>query len=360
MKWLKSLRGTALFVSLCLAAPAAAQFEQTYPDEPPKEGQTLLEWSRPPILDYTIPPEQRDDVSSCGARHDLDLDETAVTCWPVLRAAQLFTLASFAQGEPTGDMAANQRQGVEYADQGLAFIGTPRWPLQEHLRSKLLEVKLSALVKLEDWDAALPVARDLVENVSGDLMKYDDFRRGFAHRRYGEVLLKLGRVKEARADFMTAWSLLNGPAGDKVGLPLSKYSRNLIIDAIRKGDLNYAESATERYLYFVREEPFGFRFGYRDHLEFRMYLLAKDGRKAALLETLKERIGLERDYSSLCSIFDPLFPGVLAPYRKDEDVLKLLRDADCQERVISKMDDVAKNGLREYKGPLLLPYHGAD
>lgn len=352
-------RFTAFCASLCLAAPAAAQFDIQYPDTPPAEGQTLLEWARPPVLDYTIPEEQRDDVSTCSATHEYDLDLVATTCWPILRALQIWTLASFAQGEPNGDKDANQRQAIGYADEVLDFIGEPQWPLHEHMRSKALETKLSALVRLEDWDAALVTARELLDNVSSDLMKFDDFRRGFAHRRYGELLLQAGKSDEARADLETARELFYGPEGDKVGWPLSNYSEAVISDAIRQGDLRYAEDATNRYLAHIRTLPDGFQFGIDDHRDLKLYLLAAAGDVDDVLALLDERFSDERPYNR-CKDGPFKFPQVLAPLRDDEAIVARLREGGCKTADIAGMEAVVKYGIVNRSGEVLLPYPSAN
>ncbi|WP_299295557.1 hypothetical protein [uncultured Erythrobacter sp.] len=353
--WLNAIKGAALLACLSLAVPAAAQFEITYPDEPPEEGQTLLEWARPPILDHTIPEPERSDVSTCGARHDFDLDRVAVTCWPVLRATQLWTLASFAQGEPSGDTRANQRQAIGYADQTLDFIGEPRWPLQEHLRSKALETKLSALVKLEDWNAALETARALIANIDGDLMLHDDFRKGFAHRRYGDILLQLGRSEEARADLEIARQLLDGSDADKAGWPISTYSENVIADATRKGDLTYAEQAVDRYLAKIRTFGKGWQFGIDDHRDLKLYLLAARGDAQSALTLLDERFA-DEESNNRCKDGQFKFPMVLAPLRDTPGIVERLRAGGCRVVDIAGLETAAKWGIRDRSGEILLPY----
>lgn len=357
--WVNAIKAAAMIAGFCLSVPAAAQFEIAYPDEPPAEGQTLLEWARPPILDHTIPEAERSDISTCGARHDFDLDRVAVTCWPVLRATQLWTLASFTQGEPSGDRLANQRQAIGYADQTLDFIGEPRWPLQELLRSKALETKLSALVKLEDWDAALETARTLVASVSGNLMQYDDFRRGFAHRRYGDILLELGRSEEARADLEIARKLFEGHEADKVGWPISTYSENVIVDAIQKGDLAYAEQAVDRYIARIRAFPDGMQFGIGDHRDLKLYLLAARGDALSALALLDERFAEERPYNR-CKDGRFRFPMMLAPLRDDPVIIERLRAGGCKAVDIAGLETAVKWGIRNRSGEILLPYRETD
>ncbi len=354
--WVRTAWLASLLAAFSFASPAAAQFEIIYPDEPAKEGQTLLEWSRPPVLEYTIPDHKRGDVSTCDAASEFDLDQTALTCWPVLRASQFLTLASFAQGEPTGDPAANQRAGIAYANQGLEFIGTPRWPLQEFLRTKLLEVRLLAEIKLEQWERALATSADLIASIESDAIKHDDFRLGYAQRKRGDILLKLDQPSQARKELEEARPLLLGPEGVNFALPFSDFSENVIADAIRRGDTGYAASTIESYLNHIKTVPAGLRMGITAHHDLQLYLLATRGDLEKTLAVLRERARYQAS-SSPCSPFDRLFPAVLAPLRDNEELQTLLKEIGCEQRALDKMEEAATEGIKDYDDSLLLPRH---
>ncbi|MEM7666441.1 MAG: hypothetical protein AAF250_11345 [Pseudomonadota bacterium] len=349
------LRGSALLVSLCLAAPAAAQFEITYPDEPPKEGQTLLEWARPPILDYTIPADQRDDVSDCGETFEYDLDKTALTCWPVLRAAQLFLLAEYAAGEPSGDKAANLHKGIALADDAIEFIGEPQWPLQEYLLIKAREVKLNSLMKLGEWDDAYDTSLQLVSTIKNDLFQFDEFRLAYAHRKRGQVFLELGLYDGAKFVLEDARALLEGFDGEKVALPFSDHSEDMIAHAISAGDLGYAEEMTDRYLGHIRTSPKGMQFGYRNHLDLKLYLVAARGDAQAALALLDERFADEQSYAR-CSDGPFKFPSVLAPLRSEPAIIERLREGGCKVADIAGLETAAKWGIVNRSGEVILPY----
>lgn len=143
-----------LFAIVALTAlPASAQW--SFPSEPPKPGQTLLEWSDPPLLKHDIPPEQRSDVTSCAETHETRLEEVALTCWPVLQAYKLFLRMDFAAGEPSGDPQANRRLALGYADQLIDLIGEPEWPLQTHILMTTYHGQAFLLEDEQQWEAAL-------------------------------------------------------------------------------------------------------------------------------------------------------------------------------------------------------------
>ncbi|MDJ0979741.1 MAG: hypothetical protein QNI87_14550 [Erythrobacter sp.] len=342
-----------------LASQTGAQLEERLPDTPPAEGQTLLKWVDPPVLTYTIPEDRRGDLSSCANDFEYDLLSVAATCWPVLEALKLYTRADYAFNEPTGDKLENMRATIGYANATLELIGKPEYPLEEFLRSKALERKLGAHEKLGQWEAALATSKDWLETLRGDLMRGDDFSRAFAHTRHGDALLRLGRSQDARDDLEVAIKLFDGIDGDKVGWPLSNYSENVIKDALRKGDLDYAEHTIDRYLEFVREEPRGLRFGIHDHLDLKLYLVAARGDREQALALIEERMERRSNRPQRCSGLGVLFPAVLAPLRRDKDVTAALKAHGCGEEDFAQMENAANRGLRGFKDELILPYREA-
>ncbi len=352
---LRSVMLTAALALILTGTAAHAQFEVEYPDEPPEEGQTLLEWSNPPVLRHTIAESQRGDLSACDAQSEFDLDTAAYTCWPLLRALQLFTLADFAAGEPTGDKQANLRQGIGYADDALAFIGKPQWPLQEYLRTRALRLKVDSLVKLEEWDAALPASKALIANIESDLFRFDNFSLGFARSKHSAILLHLDNVKEARANLEQARALLFEFDGEKIGWPLSSHSRAVIVDAIRRGDFSYAERMADRYLEHFRTAPKGMQFGLTDHLDLKLYLVAARRDRAEALALIEEREAASSN-SDRCEEGLFRFPLMLAPLRDDAGVIDALKQTGCKTALSERLQAVVKYGIRGSDGKELLPY----
>lgn len=338
---------------------ASAQFEINYPDRPVAEGETLLEWSDPPVLKHTIPENERSDLSACSAQHDFDLGKAAYTCWPLLRALQLFTLADYAAGEPTGDKQSNLRQGIDYADQTLDFIGDPQWPLEELLRTRALRLKVSALTKLDEWEAALSTNRALITNIEGDLYRFDNFDLGFARRKQSEILLQLGMIGEAKTNLEQARALLFKPDGDKNGWPFTDQSEAMILAAIRRGEFAYAERITDRYLDHLRSEPRGSQFGLTDHLDFKLYLVARNRDRTAALQLIEERSAKD-DRTNRCPAANLQFPLMLAPFRDDEAVINALSRAGCSGALSARFEAVIKYGLRNRAGDLILPYPAGE
>ncbi|GMN03078.1 hypothetical protein [Erythrobacter sp. MTPC3] len=344
----------ALSAALALSAPAFAQFDIDYPDTPPAEGQTMLEWARPPVLDYTIPADKRGDLSTCAEDRETELERVAATCWPVLQTLKLYTLASFAENEPVGDKATNWRAAIAHAEELIELVGTPRWPMEELLRTKALEIRLSALRGLGEWDAALDASGALIASIRDDMVQHDDFRLGFAHRKRGEILIKLGQSEAARADLDRAWTLFDGDDRDMVGWPLSNYSEAVIADAIRSGDLEYAKQAADRFLDLIRTAPSNMQFGITDHIDLKLYLLAIEGDANGALTLIAERVETGSPYSK-CTAGPFRFPQVLAPLRQDARILNALRELGCRDKQLAEMDFAADQGIRSRRGDLILP-----
>ncbi|MEL7198482.1 MAG: hypothetical protein AAGL10_09220 [Pseudomonadota bacterium] len=320
---------------LAISYPASAQFEIVYPDEPVKEGQTLLEWARPPILDHTIAEDDRNDTSTCGAKHEWDLEKAAVACWPILRAVQLFTLADFAAAEPSGDRQANRRQGIAYADQAIEFIGQPQWPLQEYLLIKSLELKQYNLMKLEEWENAEEVSVQLVSAIQSDLFRYDDFRLPWAHQRWGQILLKRDDYEGAKLLLEEGRKVLKGYDPAKNAMKFSDQSEDIIVYAIHLGDFEYAEEKAWAYLDYVRTAPFGFQFGYEAHIDLLLYISARREDKETALPLLEERFTKQRDYDR-CNDGYFQFPKVLGPMVLDREIKQILIKGGCSEDLLKE------------------------
>lgn len=316
--------------ALATSSPVAAQFEITYPDEPPKEGETLLEWADPPILKHTIPETERGDTSTCGATSEYALEQTAVACWPVLRATQLFLLADYTAVEPTGDKSANRRKAIALADDAIAYIGTPEWPLEEYLLIKSLELKLNSLMRLEEWDAAYDTSVQLVSAIQNDLFEFDEFRLSFAYRKQGQVFLKLGMYDGAKLILEDARKLLSGFDADNNAMAFSDQSEDIIVHAINKGDIPYAVHMSHMYLTHIRRTPRGLRFGQNQHIDLLLYIAATQGKVAPALQLLDERFENQRSYAE-CDKGYFQFPRVLGPLLDDAAIREKLAEGGCSE-----------------------------
>ncbi len=327
---IRNLWKTAAAGTLAISSPAFAQFEITYPDEPPKEGETLLEWADPPILKHTIPEAERGDTSTCDATSEYDLDQTAVACWPVLRAMQLFLLADYTAVEPVGDKAANRRKAIALADDAIAFIGMPEWPLEEYLLIKSLELKLYSLMRLEEWDAAYDTSVQLVSVIQNDLFEHDEFRLSFAYRKQGQVFLELGLYDGAKLILEDARKLLSGFNADMNAMSFSDQSEDIIVHAINKGDIPYAVHMAHMYLTHIRRTPRGMRFGHDQHIDLLLYIAATQGKADAALALLDERFADQRSYAQ-CGKGYYQFPHVLGPLLDDAAIRAKLTEGGCGE-----------------------------
>lgn len=264
------------FYALTLSATVASA-QLSFPAEPPAAGQTLLEWSDPPILKHDIPPERRNEITSCGEAHETRLEEVALTCWPVLQAYKLFLRMDFAAGEPTGDPQANRRLALGYADQLIDLIGEPEWPLQTHILMKTHQRQAFVLEGEQQWEAALAANAKQIAAIEARGGYDRDFRMAFALAKRTDLLLGAGQRDEARTVLEQARPLLTRPDGERNGWAFSSHSEAVVKDAIRQGDLAYAETTLDRYLDYVRGAPKGMQFGSLDALDLKLYLVA--GRK---------------------------------------------------------------------------------
>ena len=342
-----------LFAILALAAvPASAQ--SSFPSEPPAPGQTLLEWSDPPILKHDIPPERRNDLASCAEAHETRLEEVALTCWPVLQAYKLFLRMDFAAGEPSGDPQANRRLAHSYADQLIDLIGEPEWSLQAYILMKTYHRQAFLLEDEQQWDAALAANVKQIAAIEA-LGGYDrDFRMAFALAKRTDLLLGAGQREEARAVLEQARPLLTRPDGERNGWAFSGHNEAVVKDAIRQGDLAYAETTLDRYLDYVRSAPKGMQFGSLDALDLKLYLVA--GRKdvPATLHLLDERMAILGDHDP-CFYGNVLFPYVLAPIRDVPTIAARIEDLQCPPRVMTKLARTPETAILSNGGKVILP-----
>ena len=349
-----SPRITVLPLSALVLLATAASAQWTFPSEPPKPGQTLLEWSDPPLLKHDIPPEQRGDFTSCAETHETRLEEVALTCWPVLQAYKLFIRMDFAAGEPTGDPQDNRRLALGYADQLIDLIGEPEWPLQTHILMKTYRRQAFLLEDEQQWEGALAAnAKEIaaIEALGG----YDrDFRMGFALAKRTDLLLGAGQRDEARAVLEQARPLLTRPDGERNGWAFSDHNEAVVKDAIRQGDIAYAETTLDRYLDYVRGAPKGMQFGSLDALDLKLYLVA--GRKdvPATLHLLDQRMAILGDHDP-CFYGNVLFPYVLAPIRDVPAIAVRIEELQCPPRVMTKLAQTPETGITSNSGEVILP-----
>lgn len=341
------------FCALALIATSAPA-QSSFPSEPPAPGQTLLEWSDPPILKHDIQPERRNDVASCAEADETRLEEVALTCWPVLQAYKLFLRMDFAAGEPSRDPQTNRHLALGYADQVIDLIGEPVWSQQTHILMKAYQRQAIMLAEEQQWDAALTANSKQIAAIEA-LGGYDrDFRIAFALAKRSDLLLGAGRRSEARAVLEQARPLLKRPDGARNGWAFSNHNEAVVTDAIRHGDLAYAETTLDRYLDYVRGAPKGMQFGSVDALDLKLYLVA--GRKdvPATLDLLDERRALLAGRKP-CFYGRVLFPYVLASVRNVPAIAARIDELQCPARVLAKLARTPTTGIVSNSGEVVLP-----
>lgn len=343
---------------MAAAAQAAGPATPAAPDrEPP-----LIEQQRPAILDVSIPPERRADLSGCGETSSAWLDEVAQTCWPVLQAAQRYTLAEFAAYEAINarrkerpDTPALKSEALEKLEAFFETVGEPRWPLEKFLLIKALAEEALLHEAFGDYPRALRANARLIalaERATDDRGAME-FRLAAAYMRHGEYLLALSRRQEAGAVHAKAFALLDTPYGYKNAWFVSKLNSLMALDAIAEGETDAAQAIVDRYLARARMMDTGMQLGLTRHIDLKLYLSARQGRAEEVLALMDERLARERH--SQCIRSDRLFPYVLAPLRDDPAVADRLSAIACSARDLARMDEVAANGLLDPDGKVLLP-----
>lgn len=358
--WARNRRWRFAWVAWLMAAAAQA----ADPASPAASGREppLIEQQRPPILDVSIPPERRADLSSCGEASSAWLDEVARTCWPVLQAVQRYTLAEFAAYEAINarrqeraDASALKSEALERFEALFEAVGEPRWPLQKFLLIKTLAEEALLHEAFGDYPRALRANARLIalaERATDDRGAME-FRLAAAYQRHCEYLLALSRRQEARAVHAKALALLDTPYGYKNAWFVSKVNSLMALDAIAEGETDAALAIVDPYLARARAMEEGMRLGLSLHIDLKLYLLARQGQAGAVLALLDERLARERH--SQCIRSDRFFPYVLAPLRDDPAVAAKLSAIACSARDLARMDEVAANGLLDPDGKVLLP-----
>ncbi len=323
-----------------LGTPTSAQM--SFPSEPPAAGQTLLEWSDLPIMKYDIPVEQRGDVTSCAEEDESRIEETALTCFPLLQAYQQFLLLDFAAQEPSGDPQANRRLALDHAERLIDMIGAPQWPLQTYILMKTYAVQAELLAdegRMEDALAANERQIAAIGSVGG----YDrDFRLAFALAKRSDLLLRLGTRSDARKMLERARPLLTRPDGARNGWAFSRHTEAIVKDAIRNGDLGYAEDMVDRYRAYLGEAPQGMRFAAVDMLDLKLYFVANRKDVAAVVRLLDERAAMvpKRNW---CPDYGVLFPYVLAPVQENPLIADHIKALGCSTAVLARLKSTSQN-----------------
>src|SRR5690606_18100191 len=134
----------------------------------------------------------------------------------------------------------------------------------------------------------------------------------------------------------------------------SSHNEAVVKDAIRHGDLAYAETTLDRYLAYVRGAPKGMRFGSLDALDLKLYLVA--GRKdvPATLHLLDQRMATLDDHDP-CFYGNVLFPYVLAPIRHVPAIAARIEELQCPARVMAKLAQTPETGILSNDGKIVLP-----
>ncbi|WP_147395484.1 tetratricopeptide repeat protein [Altericroceibacterium spongiae] len=317
-----------VLAAMILPQSAMAQWDITYPDTPPEDGQTLLEWANIPILGHRIPREDRGDITSCNEMRESHLLEAASTCWPLLQPLQLLIRQDFAAEEPTYDSKTQHRKALALGRKIITLIGTPRFPLQRTILMQAYRTQAHVRADAKEWTEAVKAKDKQIQIIEEAGIRKDDFALAFALRQRAEYLLELENYDEARKTLESARPLLSGPNGAATGWPFAEMTEILVKDAIERNDLAYGEDILDSYLDYVRQAPSGMRFGYADALALKLHFVAGRNDKSTAANLLDERFEVLATHL-YCTPADRDMIESLGALKSEPDIAERIAALNC-------------------------------
>ncbi|MEP3227317.1 MAG: hypothetical protein ABJO01_15165 [Parasphingorhabdus sp.] len=377
---MRSVILTILILSHCATIPLAHSAEQkavvpspleTFdPEAPPKEGQPLITWRRPAILDYEIAPTDRSNLSACDETDFFFLDDIARKCDPILAMTKLYVQLDFATYEARSRHRKQSDDAAEYREKALVFaeqitseFGQPQWPLQRYLLSKTYQSRASLYSGWQEWDKAIAEQDKRIALLSRSRFKARGSLLAQAYQQKGGYLLAKGDRSAAQANYETSFALNQKNAFQPFSA-IRYHTEAMVQDAIHERDYDYALQWIDRYLDIYRQRaqtdgqsgPFDGELLLERLVALRIYILAETGNASELMQATTLFDTLYKDRRYRCSKFE-MFPQVVAPYHKDKRIKSWLESKGCSEKIFRALDDVPKKGVIGYGRRILLPPH---
>lgn len=353
---------------------------------PPAPRQTMIDYVKPPVLDYTIPGAWQGMNIACGETSRSFLKEAAATCAPVLELLKLNTRMEFAIEDARRHLTEDPEFAQSRHDEAMriadAIFARPRdeaWPLEIKLLSDSYRA-ISGLhemwsegaeaIAMQDARIALLSDGEKYPNAAGLFSSKADFTSSTdlaqAYMQKGELLLAKGDRDAAIANYEEAFAKAEAKDFYVIFAPIRDHTKAMVKDAIFARDYQRALGWIERYFIVFRDnaETYGAaadltgEIAQRDLLAFRIYILAALGRRDQVVDALGEyeKTRTTRGFDT-CSTRE-LFPQVIAPFHKDPAIRARLVALGCSDAVLAELDNVPEKGviLPPHKEPALPPH----
>ena len=350
---------------------------------PPAPGQKLIEWNRQPILDYEIPVQWRGMNIACGETSQNFLSESAATCAPILDMAKRTMRLEFAVDDATTyydkdrpRAEASRREALDLADAIIVTYAQPEWPLQYKLLSDTYRMRSKLYEKWGEFDAAIADQSARIKLLEGPDIYHSttsvyegDFTSSTdaatAYWKKGELLLAKKDHVAAQQNYDEANEALVTKDMFVIFSPVLMHAEMMAKNAIFTRNYGQALTWIDRYLQdysdhasdYGRATDFSEEIKLQTLISYKLYILADQGKREALLETLALYQKTQKGRGNLTCRKGHLFPQVLAPFHKDPAIHDQLKVMGCNEDILTRLDDVPSRGVYETGSELALPPH---
>lgn len=353
------------------------------PSTEPAPGQKLIEWARPPILDYEIPARWSGYAIACDERDTSALMAAAATCAPLLAMAKLFTKLDFAVNDarthfskdrPRAD--ASRAEAIAVTDEIIARFAKPQYPLQYMLLARSYERRAELHKKWGALDAAIadqdavirllsgPDRYGMAARVSASAISASTSRaQAYLHK--SELLLDKKDRAAAKANYQASIAMSSPKDLFVIFSPDRRHSEMMVKDAIFAREdgqarlwvdefiTRYGEAAraslTQETRDMMRHQQL------RTLLSYKLYIAARTGDSDMALETLG-RYALTQEDRKPCVVND-LFPYAIAPLHKNPAIAAELARMGCTADILAKLDDIPTKGVQGLGRSMNLPPH---
>lgn len=354
------------------------------PSTEPVPGQKLIEWARPPILDYEIPSQWSGYAIACGEQDPNALMEAAATCAPLLDMAKLYTKLDFtvndaqmhfSKDRPRAD--ASRAEALALADEIIARFPKPSYPLQYMLLDKSYRNRAGLHEKWGAFDAAIADQDARIRLLSGPdrygirgLTPMSDISastlRAQAYRQKSALLLAKKDRAAARANYEASIAMSNPKDLFVIFSPDWEHSEMMVKDAIFARDDKQADLWVDDFFtrYAVGARAFdadetGDMMRHqqlRTLLSYKLYIAARAGDGDMALETLGYYDLTQEGRDDPCDA-RALFPYAIAPLHKNPAIAAELTRMGCTADKLAELDTIPTKGLRGPGGTIKLPPH---
>ena len=350
---------------------------------PPTPEQKLIEWKKPPILDYEIPAQWRGMNIACGETSQNFLSESAATCAPILDMAKRTMRLEFAVNDATTyydkdrpRAEASRREALDLVDAIIATYSQPEWPLQYKLLSDTYRMRSKLYEEWGEFDAAIAdqsarikllkgpdIYHSTTSTYEGDFTSSTDIATAYWKR--GELLLAKNNRAAAYQNYDEANAALVTKDMFVIFSPVLMHTEMIAKNAIFARDYDQALMWIDHYLQdysnhasdYGRATDFSGEMRLQPLIAYKLYILADQEKREPLLETLALYQNTQKGRGNLTCRKGHLFPQVIAPFHTDPAIHDQLKAMGCNEDILAQLDDAPARGIYEIGSKLVLPPH---